>query len=250
MSLQQTEFLFTGAVLSGLINSFAGGGAFLTLPLLIKMGLAPTVANMTASVATGPGLALSAWGLRDKLQNPKFPWQKVLWIVSLSSLLGSVLIRISSDQFFSSLMPFLILGATLFFIYGTWFLKRSQADGDHPLSRKTVCALALVGVYGGYWGGGMGLMFVSVLTVAGWANLQEMNALKVLLMAAINILGAVIFIQGGFVSWPHAAIVCLGAALGGVLGAKWIAKVSVNAMKILVAVYAVALSLYYLFASV
>ena len=101
----------------------------------------------------------------------------------------------------------LILGATLFFIYGTWFLRRNPVNGDHPMDGKTSLAFALVGIYGGYWGGGIGIMFVSVLSVAGWASLQEMNALKVLLLAAVNILGALIFIQAGRVSWPHAGIV-------------------------------------------
>lgn len=231
--------------MAGAVNSFAGGGAFITLPLLISLGVPPTIANMTSCTATWPGLAISTWGLRRSLHTSRSHLLKLSLVVGFWALIGSYLITISSNELFSKLVPFLMLGATAFFIYGTWFLKPPSHPLSNPVSTACLMSLAALGLYGGYWGGGMGIMILSILTLCGWKEIHEINAVKILLMTVINCVGLPFFIGGGFVSWPHAGVVCMGATLGGHLGARRIRTLSPERVKILIALYAVGISIYY-----
>jgi uncharacterized membrane protein YfcA len=247
VTLLEGILLTLGSFLAGVINSFAGGGAFITLPLLILLGLTPTSANMTSTVATLPGLLTAAWAYRRPFERNRAHLKLLTALGITGGTLGAWILLASPAAWFSRAVPYLMLFATICFIYGSWFLKRPAPHGGakDPIGAALGLALFLVALYGGYWGGGMGIITLAALTLGGWNKINEMNAVKTVYMALINITGAILFTLSGQVAWAHALLVFLGSAIGGYVGAHTIQKVDQRLVRAVIALYASGMTLYF-----
>ena len=144
--------------------------------------------------------------------------------------MGAVLLLRTPAHTFLRILPWLMLSATLLFIFGGRFARTSTApvshdSRTHDLNAQAIIAASffqlLVAVYGGYFGGGMGFVVLAMLTAFGMADIHEMNALKTVLSSATNGLAVVVFIVRHAVYWPQALIMIGGAALGGYFGARY-----------------------------
>jgi uncharacterized protein len=247
VSLTQAIALTLGSFLAGIINAFAGGGAFITLPLLIFLGLTPTGANMTSTVATLPGLLTAAWAYRKPLESSHAHLRLLATLGLVGGTAGAWVLLAAPPSSFARAVPWLMLLAAVFFVYGTWFLKRPQREGKTEDKIGPGLGIALFGValYGGYWGGGMGIITLSVLTLGGWNDINEMNAVKTVYMALINITGAILYSLSGRVAWGHAFLVFLGSSMGGYTGAHYIQSVNQRVVRVLIALYAGGMTLYF-----
>ncbi len=198
--LFQHALLFGAAFFGGALNSVAGGGSFLTFPALVFAGVPPLAANATSTVALWPGSVASALGYRREL---KGEWPRLRLMLPLSllgGLVGAVTLVKTPPHVFVGLMPFLLLAATLVFTFGDAINARLGGRARGPW---LVAALQLgIAVYGGYFGGGMGLMMLAAFTLWGMTQLHEMNALKSALGVAINGIAIVAFVVAGKVDWP------------------------------------------------
>jgi len=215
---------FGAAFLAGAINSVAGGGTLVSFPALIWLGLNSVAANATSTVAIWPGTVGSAWGYRRELAaaEPRF---RVLIVPSLiGGITGALLLRWTPPAFFDRLVPFLILFATLLFMAQEpvqRMLKTSDA-GAHGSGKWLAGAMLFqlaVGVYGGYFGAGIGILMLAALSILGLHDIHEMNSLKVVFGGSINGVAAVYFIWAHMVEWPYVLIMAIGAILGGYGGA-------------------------------
>lgn len=215
--------LFTAALLGGAMNSVAGGGSFLTFPALLISGVAPITANATSTVALWPGSIASVGAYRRELG--RAPHTRLLGVVSvLGGVAGALLLLHTPSTSFQHLIPWLLLIATLLFTFGrtvTAFLtKRFAATGGLHLSATGMAVSQFViAVYGGYFGGGIGILMLATLELMGIRDINEANAVKTLLATCINGVAVLTFVVARAVSWPQALLMLVAAIIGGYMGA-------------------------------
>lgn len=224
MDFAHAAVAFVAAFLAGAINSVAGGGTLVSFPALIWLGLNSITANATSTVAIWPGTVGSAWGYRRELRDAeaRFRWLIVPSLVG--GITGALLLRWTPPAFFDRLVPFLILFATLLFMAQEpvqRLLKVSDSKG-HKSTKWLVGALLfqlVVGIYGGYFGAGIGILMLAALSILGLNDIHEMNSLKVVFGGSINGIAAAYFIWARMVYWPDVLIMAVAAIAGGYGGA-------------------------------
>lgn len=241
MGLAEAALLFLSALAGGAINSIAGGGSFLTFPALVFTGTAPLAANATSTAALWPGSVASAVGYRRELRGERALLVPLSVVSALGGLLGALGVLETPQDLFVALLPFLLLAATLVFTFGDRLRARLERFGTPP---TWVVMLAQLGIslYGGYFGGGMGLMMLAVFSLLGPKHLNAMNALKSALGVAINATALVAFALSGKVDWPRAGLMVVAAVIGGYLGASAARKVDVRKVKATVTLVAWAMT--------
>lgn len=229
MDAGHAALLFGAAFAGGALNSVAGGGSFLTFPALVFTGGNPISANATSTVALWPGTCASAVGYRSEL---KAEGAQLKWLAGLSALgglIGSLTLIATPTRVFDVLVPFLMLVATLVFTFGERLRARLSAK---PAGRPVVAfAQLLIAIYGGYFGGGMGLMMLAAFTLYGMTDLHRMNALKAGLGLLINGLAVAVFAISGQIAWLPAGVMIAGAIAGGFGGASLARKVDPKKVK-------------------
>jgi uncharacterized membrane protein YfcA len=224
VTIAELALLFLAAALGGALNSVAGGGSFISFPALLFTGVSPVIANATNSVALWPAGVASAFAYRKDMNQPRAQ----LLTLGASSLaggaIGAVLLLRTRETTFVHLLPFLLLTATLVFTFGGSITNRLRASRSTDASRSALASGAIfqlvISVYGGYFGGGMGILMLATLSMMGMADIHAMNGLKTLLGTLINGVAVVLFIIAGKVAWTPGAVMIVGGTLGGFVGAS------------------------------
>lgn len=214
--------LLAAGFLAGAMNAVAGGGTFVSLPALTLMGLPPTVANASSTVALFPGALASAWAYRRDVRPLDAAPTGALLLLSLAGgLIGAVLLLVTPQSAFRILIPWLLLIATATLAAGPRLALALQRLDIHFGRRSVLVAQFLLGVYGGYFGGAVGLMMLAVWSLATALDLRSLNPLRTLMVAASNGVAVLCFAATGNVSWPNALLVMVGGIAGGYLGAQF-----------------------------
>ena len=211
------------ALAAGAVNSIAGGGTLLTFPSLLTL-LSPVAANATSTVALLPGSVSSVLGYREELRKTRHHLI-LLWPPSLvGGIVGSLLLIRMPEQIFAAAVPWLLITASILFLFQPVLLRYI---GAHPHGRadlRTQIAVVffqlLVGIYGGYFGAGIGILMLSSLAFMGIPDIHEMNAVKNVLAVTMNGISALIFAVAGVVTWNYAAVMAIAAIVGGYVGAR------------------------------
>jgi uncharacterized membrane protein YfcA len=214
------------------MNALAGGGTFATLPALIALGLPANVANATSNVALLPGAAASAVEYRDELEPVAGMRVRLLSAITFAGgLIGSVLLVVTPTRAFDFIIPWLLLLALTAMLFG-----RSASDWLHERvtigRRALVIAQSLLAVYGGYFGGGVGLMLTATYGLLAGAHPRSLFSVRTLMLAIANFAAAIIFIALGMVSWIECLPMLVGAIAGGWLGARLGKKLSPRPVRI------------------
>jgi uncharacterized membrane protein YfcA len=254
-------FLFAVAFVGGALNSVAGGGSFLALPALISVGVPAVAANATTTLAMWPGSLSSAIAYRREILAIK-SWFAALGAVSLvGGLLGGWLLVRTSNTRFLDLLPWLMLAAALTFTFGARAVARLRGDDTAPVAavvapvspgaahpRVPLWILAfqlLIAIYGGYFGGGMGIMMLAGLAVAGMNDIHEMNGLKTLLAVVVNGMALIEFVLEGVIVWRLGIIMVAGGIVGGYMGAAYARRFPPRAVRNFVIVIAWVMTVYF-----
>ena len=228
--------LCLAALLAGIVNALAGGGTLLTFPALKSAlgdfpGIGPVnadaFANGTSTIALGPASFSSAWAYRREIAKVRH-WLALLIVPSLLGGGSGAWLAAEYPKQFKELVPWLILLAAVLFTLQPMITKRlakaDQPEDAHP-SRlaqiAVVFAQLLIGIYGGYFGAGIGILMLSTLGLMGLKNIHEMNALKTVLAGSINGVAIIIFVIKKFVVWDLALAMMAASILGGYLGARY-----------------------------
>ncbi len=202
------------------MNALAGGGTFATLPALIALGLPANVANATSNVALLPGAAASAAEYRDELEPVGgMPVRTLAAITFVGGLAGSVLLVLTPTRAFDYIIPWLLLVGLIVMLFGpgaSEWLNRRVTIGRTTL----VSAQSLLAIYGGYFGGGVGLMMTATYGLLAGAHPRSLFAVRTLMLAIANFAAALVFVSVGLVRWAACGPMLLGAIVGGWLGAK------------------------------
>lgn len=245
--------LGTVAIAAGAINSVAGGGSFLTFPGLIFCGVTPLRANTTNTVALWCGSLASVGAYRHHLGGQRRALITLLITSLVGGLIGALLLLRTPDATFELLLPWLLLTATLIFIFGkqlTVLLRRMvHLDINRPqniVPFLTGSALQLViAVYGGFFGGGVGILMLALLTLLGYEEIHVMNGLKTVLATTINGIAVVAFVWANTVAWPQAFVMIAGSVVGGYGGAILAQRVSPEVIRYLVMAVGIGMTLYF-----
>src|SRR5580658_8434158 len=215
---------FGAAFVAGAINSVAGGGTLVTFPTLIWMGLNSVTANATSTVAIWPGTVGSMFGYRRELRAAEPRFLALILPSLIGGIAGAVLLRLTPSSVFDRLVPFLILFATLLFMAQEPIQRKLKTSGAEARSSTAWLVGAMlfqlgVGLYGGYFGAGIGILMLAALSILGLKDIHEMNSLKVVLGGSVNGIAAVYFIWSGMVRWEYVVVMAVAAILGGYLAA-------------------------------
>ena len=257
MTFLQGLALFIAAMLGGALNSVAGGGSFITLPTLIFTGVPSKIANATSTVALWPGSAASVGAYRKELVKQNPTRLLVLGITSLvGGLLGALLLLGTSQNTFVQLLPYLLLLATVLFAVSgpiTTRLRARAADRattqTNQVSWRTLSIIALlqliIAIYGGYFGGGIGILMLATLGFMGMENIHEMNAVKTVLQTIINGIAVIAFIIAGAVVWLQAIIMIAGAIVGGFTTASFARRLDPRIVRGFVILVGISMTIYF-----
>jgi len=202
------------------MNALAGGGTFATLPALIALGLPANVANATSNVALLPGAATSAAHFREELEPLGGLSVHTLGAITFAGgLVGSVLLVLTPTRAFDFIIPWLLLLGLVVMLFG-----KSASDWLHErvtIGRRTLAfAQSLLAIYGGYFGGGVGLMTTATYGLLAGAHPRSLFAVRTLMLAIANFAAAIVFIAVGLVRWVLCAPMLAGSIIGGWAGAK------------------------------
>ena len=226
-SLWHDLVILLAAFTGGAINSVAGGGSFFTFPALVMTGLSPIAANATSSVALWPGSVTSTIAYRNDFATIRDKVVPMTLTSIVGALVGAVLLLWTRNETFARVVPWLLLVATvLFAISGravAWI--RTHQQGGIGLTALCIGQF-VISVYGGFFGGGMGILMLAGFALAGLNDIHAMNGLKSILGLAINCVAVITFIVAGVVEWRPALIMVAGSMIGGYVGAKQAKRVS------------------------
>jgi uncharacterized protein len=225
LNLETIFLLFVAGILGGALNAVAGGGSFIAFPALLFGGVPPIPANATNTVALWTGVTASGGAYRNRLDVPMRVMVPLLITSFVGGLIGAFLLLRTPAQTFMRVIPWLMLGATLLFIFGKQLARgRGSSVGREATTAAIVGASVFelaVAVYGGYFGGGVGIVNLAMLAAVGMTDIHAMNALKSVLGMAINGVAVLVFVLKGAVYWPQAVVMIVGSVVGGYFGAHY-----------------------------
>ena len=241
MTLPMLLLLLAAGLWAGAQNALAGGGSFITLPALIAAGLDPKLANITSTVALFPGQITTGFAGRSLVTGAERLSFRSLAVIAFAGGIGGAFLLIATpSKVFAAMVPWLVLAATVLFAWSSFGPKPKAASAPPP-AWVTVLTQSIIGLYGGFFGGGAGIMTLASLTLA---RLPVRNAggTKNVLVAISNLAAAVVFAASGAVAWTAALVLGLGAMAGGWLGARALKVLPERVLKIGVVAIGLALT--------
>ena len=218
MTVTEAVYLSAAAMAGAALNAVAGGGSFFAFPALIFSGVPVLNANATNTVALWPGAVSSAISLRKNLNHPG---RQLTWLMLVSvagSVLGTALLLKTPDELLRKLLPFLLLTATLILVFKN---SITRFTARKPGTKSVLIIQFVIAIYGGYFGGGIGILMLATFSLMGFKDLLQMNALKALLGGTINGVAVVLFVCMKIIYWPQAIVMIVSAIIGGMMG-SWI----------------------------
>jgi hypothetical protein len=239
--------VFAG-ILGGMLNAVAGGGSFITLPALMMSGLSPVMANATGTMALLPGYIASAWRLRHAMRD----FHSNLWpyalVAAAGGVTGAMILYFSNDQSFRLLIPWLMLLATLAFIFAPRLAlsKTTDKPGKTPL---TYGLLFILCAYGGYFNGGVGIMLLAGLSMVSIAGLHSLNGIKSLMSAILTLIASIIYLSAGLIELKWLLVMSLSAIVGGHFGASLSYHLSQQTLRISISIIAMLMTLGFFYQS-
>jgi len=209
------------ALIAGTMNAVAGGGTFITFPMLVYAGVPPINANASNAVGLFPANFASAWAYRHDYKNFEGVSFRALAIAGVGGgLVGALLLLLTPAPTFEVMVPWLLLAATLVFIFGPRAAPKLHTY--FTIGPSALLAIQfIVSIYGGYFGGAMGIVMLAVYSLFGTMTLNTMNATKTLMAGFINGIAVVIFIIADMVWWPQTLVIIVAGIVGGYFGAHF-----------------------------
>lgn len=224
MNVLHGALLFGSSLAAGAVNSVAGGGSFFTFPALIFTGMPSIAANATSTMAVWPGTVASVGAYREDIRRERRHLPGLLGVSVLGGLLGAIILLKTPQATFDRVLPWLMLVATLIFAFGarivSWLRPRTQTGAASARVNLVSWLIQLViATYGGYFGGGAGMLMLAMLSLAGMTDIHAMNGIKTLLASTMNLIALIAFVTAGLVAWPQAMLMMAGSIMGGYGGA-------------------------------
>ena len=247
------DYILVGfvAMAAGAVNALAGGGTLITFPMLTAVGIPAVAANVTNTVALCPGYLGATLAQMKDLRGQK---KRLLFYIPASvigGVIGGVLLLNTGEKAFRSLVPFLILLASVLLAVGdplrNWVVRRVGKGGEMvSVGGWAVLPVGLAAIYGGYFGAGLSVIVLAVLGLMLNDSLTQLNALKQLIAFSVNIAAAIFFVFSGSVVWSVALVMAICALIGGTLGGRLAGKIKPSVLRWTVVVIGFVVAIIYL----
>jgi uncharacterized membrane protein YfcA len=242
-------FIVIAGFWAGLQNSLAGGGSFITLPVLMFSGMGPLAANITSSVALFPGQVSSGFAGRKLVSGAGNLSFRDLFLVSVAGgIVGALLLLNTPSTVFTKLVPWLVLFATTVFAWGSFRRKPALSPNEdavgssrHLSARNAAFIQFVIAIYGGYFGGGIGFLMLAVLTLAG-LPMRNAGATKNALAGVMNASAVAMLVTSPQVHWAQAVALGAGAIAGGLCGNWSLRRVNDKLLRAVIVAIGVALT--------
>lgn len=225
--------VITAGVLGGALNAVAGGGSFITLPALMLAGLSPISANATGTVALLPGYIASAWRFRSEIRTVRVSIWRYCMIAAFGGLLGGLILRVSGNEQFQQLIPWLMLVATLAFAFAPKLQQPRQSKARFNEVRHDAILFCIC-VYGGYFNGGVGIMLLAGLSILTVTSIHALNGIKSLMSAILTLIASAVYIFAGLVDFTYLLIMSLASIVGGHWGAALSYRISPPTLRFII----------------
>jgi uncharacterized membrane protein YfcA len=241
LSLPEALAVLLAGVGAGTINAVVGSGTLITFPVLLAVGYAPVVANVSNTIGLVPGTVASAIGYRRELRGQGQRALRFGAASVLGGIVGAVLLLELPASAFETIVPVFIAVALVLIVVQPRLAARLAArrrpghEAHGPLSAGVFAS----GVYGGYFGAAQGILLIAMLGTALPDDLQRVNALKNVLAGLVNLVAGVIFIVVADVAWGPAALIAGGSIVGGTLGARYGRRLPPSALRAVIVVVGV-----------
>ena len=245
--------LFIAGILGGMLNSIAGGGTFITFPALLFAGMPPISANATNTFAACSGYISGAFAFRQEINAHKHELPKLLLISLLGGITGAWLLLQTPENVFKEAIPWLLLFATLLFIFGSKIhrLFRQIASRYSYASSMggllLVFILLLVCIYGGFFNAALGIIILSYLALAGYSDINSMNGLKLIISSCVSLIAIIIFIFNGVIVWFEGTAIMLGSVAGGYISAHVSRQIPQQPIKTFVTIISLLITGYFFY---
>lgn len=257
MSLFREATVVAAAFAAGSINAIAGGGTLISFPALLGVGLTGQQANVTSTIALWPGSVGGFLGHREDIKDSLPLALRMLGPSLAGGLIGAGLMLATPARIFDHLIPWLILTATLLMVANDPIARRLGQAPPHARSQTWwAAAMAfqfLVGLYGGFFGAGIGILMLAAMGLLGLTDIHQMNGIKNLLSLSINFVAILCFLASewmfrhGNVVWHLAALMAVAAMAGGLFGSHMAHRVGRKAVRVLVIAVGFCLTGWYLY---
>jgi uncharacterized protein len=250
MEWYQYLLVVLAAAGAGFVNALAGGGTLISFPALIAVGIPAVAANVTNTVALVPGYLGATFAQSKDLKEQKTRLYYLVPAAVVGGLIGGILLLNTGEKLFRTLIPYLILMASLLLAVSdpvrAW-LKKHSASGETAAHSPAlaVVPVALAAVYGGYFGAGLSIIVLAVLGITLSDSLTRLNAVKQAISFSVNVAAAIFFLFSGQVVWPVALMMMVSALIGGMIGGKLAGRVKPGTLRWLVVVIGVIISIVY-----
>jgi uncharacterized membrane protein YfcA len=253
LTLEFILFLFFAGAIGGALNSVAGGGSFIAFPALLFIGVPPIPANATSTIALWTAAAASGGAYRKRLDVPRRVMTPLLVTSLVGGLIGAYLLAKTPAQTFMRVLPWLTLAATLLFAFGKKLAGKRASVLEHEATSSALVAATIfqfaVAVYGGYFGGGMGIVMLAMLAALGMTDIHAMNALKSVMGFVINGVAVLAFIIWKLVYWKSGLVMIAGGIAGGYLGAHYAQKIRPVWIRVFVVLVGAGMTVYFFWKS-
>ncbi|MGH3835318.1 MAG: sulfite exporter TauE/SafE family protein [Pseudonocardiaceae bacterium] len=238
--------LVVAGVAAGAVNAVAGGGSLLLFPALLAVGFSPLQANVTNSVIQCPGYVGVALGSRRELRGQQRRVLSTTGVAVAGSLVGSLLLLVLPAEVFDAVVPALVALASMLLGVQPWLTRWiGEPHPDAPDRRAFLLpAVFLAAIYGGYFGGALGVILIAVLALAAHDDLRRLNAVKGVLSLIIGVVSVVVFAIGAPVDWLAVALLAPTTLVGGFFGAKLAGRLPAPVLRVGVVVVGLAVAVY------
>ncbi len=225
MDFLRDALILLGGLWAGTINTIVGSGTLVTFPILVALGYAPVTATISNAMGLVAGNVSGAWGYRKELKGNVGTLARLLPASLLGGITGAALLLNLPEAVFEVVAPFLIVVALCFVIFQPklqgWVRQRAESKPtgrSHPLALTTLVFLA--GVYGGYFVAAQGILLVGILGIFLHGSMQAANAMKNVLVLAVNLIAAVSYMIFAFdrIDWWVVLLIAVGSLVGGFIG--------------------------------
>jgi uncharacterized membrane protein YfcA len=223
MSVLEAVAIFAAGIVAGTINTVVGSGTLFTFPVLLGFGYAPVTANVSNTIGLVPGSASGAIGYRRELEGQEGRLGLLAGFSLTGGVVGAILLLTLPASAFKDIVPGFIVVALVLIILqpriNRFLARRGSGRGDRP-GPLALLGVFAGGIYGGYFGAAQGIMVLAILSLSIEESLQRLNAVKVVLTGAVNLVSGIVFIFFAHVAWAPAGLIAGGSVLGGVVGAR------------------------------
>lgn len=231
--------LFATGLIVGIMNAIAGGGGLVGYPILLAVGLPPLTADATSFIAVLPGQVSSAIGYRKFLRRVPKLYILLLLPCALGAAIGAHLLKSTSFDQFSRLVPFLVLFSVGLFAVQPFLhlhLMKHIRSRNKNIVKFALLALAffVMTIYGGYFGVGLGF---SLLALIGFTNVGEihmMNGMKNITSVVVMVVAVLSVYSAHIIHWRYGLIVGFGGLIGGFFGSHIAQRVSSHSIRVVV----------------